>query len=130
METREVYQTRRNAVVARIAADPESFNMEMWMVRSNLNYDGSCDTVACLAGHAIMEMGLLDKVRWDDRGDHSVAVLVDIGNGRLAYVDDLAALYLGIPERPADILFADFSLETVEQIQRALDRAPYLNDVA
>jgi hypothetical protein len=122
-------QERMTAVIARIEADPDSFDMAEYYAQT------SCGTVACLAGHTCLEMGLVpgalysvsvEEAREDIQGDqqrswmaqpYQTAHRMIDEYGRRVDVHTTARDYLGLSLKEAQDLFYSFDVRSVEDLR-------------
>lgn len=121
MTTRAEYEARREAVAARMTADPRLFDMR------NYARETDCGTVCCIAGHTLLEMG----ARFHFFFGASEAITFSNGekSGNALKWAETATDYLGLPEFDIEnhesSLFYRFDLQSPEDAALALKTAPY-----
>jgi hypothetical protein len=116
-----------NAVLAKIKADPKSWDQSQWI----------CGTVACFAGHAVLMEGAQpappseDFQRYRTVTPHTDQALLC---GQIVDVSAAAEAILGLTPLQADYLFEqDNELEDLERMVAALvrgetDLEPYIEE--
>jgi hypothetical protein len=80
-------------VLQRISDDPDSLDMRYWYAEK------ACGTVACLAGHTMMELG------WRAIQDDTVTGCVN-GEGQTRTIQAVAQKALGLTNEQATLMFA------------------------
>jgi hypothetical protein len=105
-------QEALNKVLNRIAADPSLLDMSMY------GRGTECGTVACLAGHTVMEYGY--RLNLANKGATCYRPMVftwlQLTDKDAISTHETAAKILGLTEAQAKALFFDMKVETYEEL--------------
>jgi hypothetical protein len=120
-----------NKTLARIEADPDAFDMAVYYAET------TCGTVACLAGHACLEKGLMpaelsrvsvearesdfyqpDQWRpWMRNGYHQTSLMREAKMWGAVHIEEAARKYLGLSYDEAGEIFNAYGVRTVEDLR-------------